>query len=250
MLRLYNIKEEYVEHLRKKEERVLYNKNEDRPYVGIVVTINEMNYYVPLASPKAKHKTMHNDIDFRKIAGGRYGAMNFNNMIPVPDNCLIPIDFSEYDEKYASLFRHQYKEINAEREIIVSVTEHLYELCLKDLNELTKHERKIKERCCNFHLLEKMCKAYINQNNSDNSTTEEDNTMDTLILGGTYRHYKNKLYKVLHVAKHTETEEPLVIYQALYGDYGIWARPLDMFLEEGTLPDGAVVKRFALVEEE
>ena len=74
--------------------------------------------------------------------------------------------------------------------------------------------------------------------------------MEKLIMGGTYRHYKDKLYKVLHVAKHTETEEPLVIYQALYGDYGIWARPLDMFLEEVTLPDGAVVKRFALVEEE
>ncbi len=73
--------------------------------------------------------------------------------------------------------------------------------------------------------------------------------MDKLVLGGTYRHYKDKLYKVLHVAIHTETEEALVIYRALYGDYGIWARPLDMFLEEVTLPSGETVKRFALVEE-
>lgn len=74
--------------------------------------------------------------------------------------------------------------------------------------------------------------------------------MKELVLNGTYRHYKDKLYKVLHVAKHTETEEELVIYQALYGDYGIWARPLAMFLEDVTLPDGSKVKRFALVEEE
>ena len=74
--------------------------------------------------------------------------------------------------------------------------------------------------------------------------------MDQLIVGGMYRHYKNKMYKVLHVAKHSETEEELVIYQALYGDYGIWARPLAMFLEDVAFPDGSVVKRFAYVEEE
>jgi hypothetical protein len=69
------------------------------------------------------------------------------------------------------------------------------------------------------------------------------------ISGATYRHYKGNLYKALYIAKHTETEEPLAIYQALYGEHGIWARPLAMFLDEVTLPDGSVVPRFALVEE-
>ena len=71
----------------------------------------------------------------------------------------------------------------------------------------------------------------------------------TLQLGGVYRHYKGNLYKALYVATHTETEEPLAVYQALYGEYGIWARPLAMFLDDVTLPDGSVVQRFTLVEE-
>lgn len=50
--------------------------------------------------------------------------------------------------------------------------------------------------------------------------------------GKTYRHFKGKLYKVLVIATHTETEEPMVVYQALYGDYGYFVRPLAMFESE------------------
>ncbi len=54
----------------------------------------------------------------------------------------------------------------------------------------------------------------------------------TVIIGGTYRHYKGNDYKVLGIARHSETEEQLVVYQKMYGDFSWWARPLAMFTEE------------------
>lgn len=68
------------------------------------------------------------------------------------------------------------------------------------------------------------------------------------IKQGIYRHYKGNLYQVLHTARHSETEETLVVYRALYGDYGVWVRPLAMFCESVTI-DGKTLPRFELVKE-
>ena len=62
---------------------------------------------------------------------------------------------------------------------------------------------------------------------------------------GRYRHYKGNLYEVMGTAQHSESEEPLVVYRALYGDYGLWVRPLAMFTESVT-KEGNTQPRFAL----
>ncbi len=63
-------------------------------------------------------------------------------------------------------------------------------------------------------------------------------------LPGRYRHFKGGEYEVLGVARHSETDEPLVVYRPLYNDSGLWARPAAMFLET-VVVDGRTVPRFA-----
>ena len=65
---------------------------------------------------------------------------------------------------------------------------------------------------------------------------------------GIYRHFKGNLYELVDIAKHSETLEPMVVYQALYGEGGLWVRPLSMW-EETVERDGKIFKRFEYIGE-
>ena len=66
------------------------------------------------------------------------------------------------------------------------------------------------------------------------------------IKPGRYRHFKGKEYEVLGVARHSETEEELVVYRALYGDFGLWVRPVSMWNETDER-DGKTFRRFTYI---
>lgn len=68
-----------------------------------------------------------------------------------------------------------------------------------------------------------------------------------MIKAGRYRHYKGRDYEVIGIATHSETEEKLVVYRCLYGDYDLWVRPVEMFTETVTV-GGQTVPRFRLLE--
>ena len=68
------------------------------------------------------------------------------------------------------------------------------------------------------------------------------------IKPGRYRHFKGKEYEVLGVARDSETEEELVVYRALYGDFGLWVRPVSMW-NETVERDGKTFRRFTYIGE-
>ena len=67
-----------------------------------------------------------------------------------------------------------------------------------------------------------------------------------IVKPGRYRHFKGREYEVIGVARHSETEEELVVYRALYGDFGLWVRPLSMW-NELVERDGKTFRRFTYI---
>ncbi|MBO5478903.1 MAG: type III toxin-antitoxin system ToxN/AbiQ family toxin [Clostridia bacterium] len=156
-LDLYTVDSQYFNYLRKFEPRVPYVK-EDRPFIGIVLKIHYKNYFAPLGSPKEKHKTMRKQKDLIKIRNGELGVINFNNMIPIPSSRCQKIDIANMpDPKYKILLNDQVAWCNIHIDEIIQTAEKLYYLvCYSD-----KPNTALRNRCCDFRLLERKCIEYM-----------------------------------------------------------------------------------------
>ena len=160
----YYVEDDYINYLRQYDQKVADNKHETRPYVGIVLTVNGIEYFAPFTSPKQKHLSMKNDVDFRKINGGKLGAINLNNMIPVVPSALIKITISAIaDVKYRRLMQNQYNEIRKDSAFIQNSAIKLRSLIFADDTKLSQHDLRIKSRCCDLALLEKIYNQYQNR---------------------------------------------------------------------------------------
>ncbi len=133
-LKLVIIDSKYCDYLRKFDERVPYNfsKKENRPFIGVLFEIDGIKYFALLSSPKEKHKTMRNMIDFLKIDNGKLGALNFNNMIPVLDTSYYLIDMDNFDKmndiKYYNLLLDQLSWFNEHHIEVRKKNKRLYSL--------------------------------------------------------------------------------------------------------------------------
>ena len=149
-LRIYKIRDGYIQYLYGKDYRVQYNKGERRPYLGVVLEVNGHTYFVPMESPRPNHEKMKNGVHFMRIEGGKYGILGFNNMVPAKSFFLVPYDVNqEPNEQYRNLLWNQLA------------------FCNKHWAEIYEHARKTEEGvtvkkipfllkvCCDFQLLER-----------------------------------------------------------------------------------------------
>lgn len=153
-LAVYYMKDEYIDYLSKYDNRVPFNKGQTRPYVGVVVKHNGIDYFAPLSSPKPKHQLLKNGIDIFKIKDGKLGIINLNNMIPVKSENVIKINLDLKPQAYRNLINNQIQFINNNKNSLFKKVERLLKLYEnKSIPQLNK-------RCCNFELLEKKCVTY------------------------------------------------------------------------------------------
>ncbi|WP_196607221.1 type III toxin-antitoxin system ToxN/AbiQ family toxin [Pectinatus frisingensis] len=158
-LKIYEIDEEYTKYLYTIDKRVCleHKDRQTRKFVGVVLSINNINYYAPLSSPKPKHLKMQNSqIDIIKIVNGEYGIINLNNMIPVSNNAVTVINIDKIvDIKYANILRKQARFLNTNEEKIYKKTIKLYNMIIKK-----RANKKLICRCCDFKLLEAKYKTW------------------------------------------------------------------------------------------
>ena len=131
--------------------------------MGVLFEVNNIKYFAPLSSPKAKYLKMKNKLAFLRLAGGVLGAINFNNMIPIKENNIVKIDLDKKCEniserKYQKLLKEQIYWLNRNSEKLYGRARKLYDDYVNGVLD-----KKIDNRCCNFKLLEEKCEVYNNK---------------------------------------------------------------------------------------
>ncbi len=176
-LSLYTIDMKYIRNLAKADDNVMsvspQIKKQKRPFVGILVLLNNRNYCIPLTSPKLKHENRKNSLDFMKIthptekndkgACRIIGGLNINNMVPVVPKFLKKIDLnvtrtdSDETRKYKELMKNQLTFCQANQSLILKRANKLYDIVTK----YPSQNARLTRRCCDFKKLEKVLDKYL-----------------------------------------------------------------------------------------
>lgn len=161
-LLIVKVDSKYCNYLRMFDNKVSYNagNKELRPFIGVLFMIGKCEYFAPLSSPKLKHKTLKNTLDLLKIDDGKLGVINLNNMIPVTNKNYKEFNLQKKTDSIDEMSRivllnNQLRWLTSNNQKIRKKSKMLY-----NLYKNNKLPTNVKDRCCNYILLEKKCKEY------------------------------------------------------------------------------------------
>lgn len=167
----YIVDKEYIKYLIQFDSRVGYVEYGEKLklHVGILLTVNRYNYYVPISSAKPKHQKMSNSLDFQKLidneTGFLYAVLNLNNMIPVPGFCVTQLKYDQVEQfrrftsekeknDYIYLLQKEKNIFDGMEASLYGKAEKLYKKCIR------MPDSSLASRCCDFKLLEEKCDDY------------------------------------------------------------------------------------------
>jgi protein AbiQ len=164
--KLYKVDMKYIRNLHRIDDKVLsvspQTGKENRVFIGIVMVCGDHKYCIPLSSPKAKHHSMRNSMDFSKIEvdGNLLGVLNFNLMIPIEEQQLqlVSTKVAKRDREnikhYKRLCEMELEWCHEHSEIVCNKANVLYQKYISGENFTGR------ERCLNFPKLEAVCWKY------------------------------------------------------------------------------------------
>ncbi len=157
-IKFYEVNSKYINYLLPYAPHLFHNKKKgqdnERKYIGVILHINDIDYFAPLSSFKNKHKKMQESLDFIKVK--TYAVINLNNMFPVPYNQCKYIDINkECNLSYRNLLRSEYRFIKSIQEKIRKNALNVYKHKIQNGNKTS-----LAKRCNDFIALETAAKRY------------------------------------------------------------------------------------------
>lgn len=179
-MKLYQIKDDYIRYISDFDKNVLSNHEKDRifgrPYIGIVIKFSKMNYFIPLSSPTNKDydasgNIRHNTTTIKRIISDNQllGKIRINNMVPVPESEIIPIDLNKNNKiqkeiNYIHLLNKQRIFLKSIQKEIDRDANAVYRQKLKEKDTAYWKNNKVPgylDSTVNFLVLEEKCKEWI-----------------------------------------------------------------------------------------
>ena len=152
-LRIYKIDKNYIKFLEESDTTIFHDTG-SRVYIGVILNINDLDYFAPLSSFKDKHYHMSNLLDLIKIKN--YAVVNLNNMIPVSKGIYQLFDINNIkNDNYKNLLQREVREINRIRHRIIKNANYVYNHKLRN-----KNSTPLAMRCNDFKKLERKANQF------------------------------------------------------------------------------------------